>query len=232
MLANIPRLLYAIMTTAPDAPWCLDLFCGAGGAGMGYKLAGFNVLGVDIQPQPRFPGWFVQADALEFGREYGHLFDMIHASPPCQRYSSSTRANGTQDNHPDLVDPVREILEQSGARWVIENVQGAPLKNALKLCGTMFNLMVIRHRYFECDPPIWFAPATCRHWTNVVKQGMRPEVDRQFHQVTGHFTDQDYARRAMGIHWMDGQREMAESIPPAYTHYIGQQMMRAIRAKE
>lgn len=196
---------------------------------MGYKLAGFNVLGVDIKPQPRYPGWFVWADALEFAREYGHLFDLIHASPPCQNYSvASIPAKRQGKTYPDLIAPVRDLLLTTGKPYVIENVPLAPLENPLMLCGTMFNLMVIRHRLFETSPPIWFAPAPCRHWTKTIKQGRRPKRGEEFHCVTGHFSDIDYARSSMGVPWMGPQKELAESIPPAYTRYIGEQMMRVV----
>lgn len=227
MLSSIPRLLYAIMTTDPDAPWCLDLFCGAGGAGMGYKLAGFNVLGVDIKPQPRYPGWFAQGDALEFAREYGHLFDLIHASPVCKKYSESTlqfRLKGYK--YPDQIAETRAVLQSTGKPYVIENIKGAAhlLINPMMLCGTMFpGLYVTRHRYFECYPEISFSPSGCRHTLPTCKMGRKPKRYQEYIQVVGNFSDVPYARIAMGIPWMV-QGELNQSFPPAFTKYVGEKM--------
>jgi site-specific DNA-cytosine methylase len=129
-------------------PRLLDLFCGAGGAGMGYHRAGFEVVGVDIAPQPHYPFEFHQGDALEYLAAHGHEFDAIHASPPCQRYSSIQRITKNKHKWPDLVDPVRQLLIKSGKPYVIENVQGAPLRVDAFMCGSMFGLGMIRHRIF------------------------------------------------------------------------------------
>ena len=128
-----------------SAPRLLDLFCSAGGAAMGYHRAGFDVTGVDINPQPRYPFAFVQGDALEYVAAHGHEYDAIHASPPCQRYSKATIVHaGVRETHPDLVAPARELLVASGAEWIIENVVGAPLIAPARLCGTMFGLTFAR----------------------------------------------------------------------------------------
>ena len=116
-------------------PRLLDLFCGAGGAGMGYHRAGFEVVGVDIKPQPRYPFEFHQADALTFVAEYGDRFDAVHASPPCQRFSDLAKRNGNADEWPDLIEPLRPILRMIGRPYVIENVEGAPLRDPAMLCG-------------------------------------------------------------------------------------------------
>ena len=130
-----------------DKPRILDLFCCAGGVAMGYSRAGFDVVGVDIDPQPRFPFEFIQADALTLDMKFIKSFDAIHASPPCQSYSDLAKRNGNAHEWPRLVDPVREMLIKSGKPFVIENVEGAPLINPIVLCGTMFKgLRVLRHR--------------------------------------------------------------------------------------
>src|SRR3989337_2338587 len=147
---------------------CLDLFCCGGGAGMGYHLAGMEVVGVDIDPQPKYPFAFVQADALEYLAAHGHEFDFIHASPPCQKWSIITKCGGNID-HPDLIDPVRELLQRSGKPWVIENVPGSPLRDPIMLCGTMFGLgtsrgyILRRHRYFEIPALGHVLTPTCQH---------------------------------------------------------------------
>lgn len=123
-------------------PLLLDLFCGAGGAAMGYYHAGFDIVGVDIEPQPRYPFTFHQGDALEFLTEYGHEFDAIHASPPCQRYSVASKShNGKAVKHPALIPATRQGLKKSQRPWVIENVIGAPLMEPIILCGTISALL-------------------------------------------------------------------------------------------
>ena len=145
-------------------PRLLDLFCGAGGAGMGYSRAGFEVVGVDIAPQKHYPFEFHQADALEYLAQHGAEFDAIHASPPCQRYSAITHAKRTENNYPDLIPSTREALIKCDRPYVIENVPRAPLINPLILCGTMFDLHVIRHRLFEMSNSIYFSPpCQCRN---------------------------------------------------------------------
>jgi len=128
----------------------LDLFCGAGGAGEGYRRVGFDVPGVDIKPQPRNPHTFVRGDALEYLRDHGHEYDAIHASPPCQGYSHLTPKEH-KDNHEKLIDKLRVLLKRIGKPYIIENVAGAKheLENPIMLCGSMFNLRCQRHRFFE-----------------------------------------------------------------------------------
>lgn len=142
-------------------PKLLDLFCGAGGAAMGYYRAGFDVVGIDIEPQPFYPFEFIQADALEPPVRLDD-FAMTHASPPCQAYVAMSNrwrgAGGLADQRPDLVGAVRDMLETSGRPYVIENVRGAPLRNALTLTGEMFGLRVHRPRLFECSPFILAPP--------------------------------------------------------------------------
>lgn len=210
----------------------LDLFCGAGGAARGYQMAGFYVVGVDNRPQPRYAGdEFIQADAMTFPLEG---FDVIHASPPCQRYSTMTKKWGREDSHPDLVAPVRDALEticEDGALYVIENVPGAPLLNPMTLCGSMFGLGVDgyqlrRHRIFETNAGTIWPPASCAHVGQPLPvyghAGGRSKRDGL------KFPGTDAWREGMGIDWMIG-KELAESIPPAYTHFIGNHLREALR---
>lgn len=206
----------------------LDLFCCQGGASAGYVNAGFLVHGVDIDPQPRYPYPFTQADALT------HLADLIrtgdigqyhavHASPPCQAHSNAQRIQGR--DHPELIEPVRELLDQTGLPYVIENVPGAPLKDPMELCGAMFGLRTYRHRLFESNVPLTVPPHP-RHLRHTVKMG-RPLREGDWYHAVGNFSGVSYIRRDLGLHWMnrDGLRE---SIPPAYTEHIGRAFAREI----
>lgn len=140
-------------------PKLLDLFCCAGGAGVGYSRAGFEVIGVDITPQPRYPLPFIQTDALKLDPKFIALFDAIHASPPCQSYSDLAKRNGNADEWPRLIEPVREMIIRSGLPYVMENVDGAPLRDPMILCGTMFKGMrVLRHRLFKTNFPLLVPP--------------------------------------------------------------------------
>ena len=144
----------------PIKPRLLDLFCCAGGAGVGYARAGFEVIGVDIKEQPNYPLPFVKADALALNRSFLLTFDAIHASPPCQSYSDLAKRNGNAHEWPRLIEPVREMLKGTGLPYVIENVDGAPLIDPVVLCGTMFpSLRVLRHRLFEANFEIYTAAA-------------------------------------------------------------------------
>ncbi|GAB3646004.1 DNA cytosine methyltransferase [Glycomyces tarimensis] len=199
----------------------LDLFCCAGGAAMGYHRAGFDVVGVDIRPQPRYPFAFVQADALEYVAEHGHEFDAIHASPPCQAFTSARVIHGR--SHPDLVDATRRLLEASGRPWVMENVPGAPLRADLVLCGSMFPQLrdgpygIVRHRLFEfADMPIGLVLVPpCHHPPKTVS--VFGHGGHVYHGVA-------QWRRVMGIDWMT-RDELSQAIPPAYTELIGTQLL-------
>jgi DNA (cytosine-5)-methyltransferase 1 len=207
----------------------LDLFCGAGGAGTGYARAGFDVTGVDIEPQPRYPYRFVLGDALEYVEAHGHEYDLIGASPPCQAHTSLQGRWGRE--YPDLIAPTRDALKATGRPYVIENVPGAPLENPITLCGSMFGLRVIRHRIFETSVPIWFPPSPCSHPRNAV--GRRGnEGTREWITVTGHFSNVPKAQQAMGgLDWMT-QHDLAQAIPPAYTRWIAEQMTEALAPVE
>jgi DNA (cytosine-5)-methyltransferase 1 len=210
-------------------PRLLDLFCGAGGASLGYHDAGFEVVGVDIKPQPNYPFEFIQAEALDtLGRFmrtsrllHSARFDAIHASPPCQAYSSMTKCRpGLSLEYPDLIGPTRHLLEQSGLPWVIENVPYAPMRADVTLCGQMFGLPLYRHRLFEANFPI-VQPDHPEHLIPASKAGhWKPGT---IISVSGHVAPISVARMAMGIDWMN-RDELSEAIPPAYTEFVGQQM--------
>lgn len=195
----------------------LDLFCGASGAAKGYHQAGFDeIVGIDIVPQPNYPFQFIQGDALNPPINLQD-FDLIHASPPCQRWSWAARR--WQKTYPDLIKPTRELLR--GHRYVIENVPNAPLSNPILLCGSMFGLRVIRHRLFEVSPSITIF-LKCKH-IGTVKDG-------SYVTVAGHGGDSlDYRcstwRTAMGIDWMT-RYELTQAIPPAYTKFIGLHLLK------
>ena len=202
----------------------LDLYCGEGGAAVGYFRVGFtDITGVDICPMPHYPFKFIQTNALEYLAEHGREYDVIHASPPCQGYSITQFMPGrSPDKYKKQVGELRDLLIMTGKPYVIENVAGAPLINPLMLCGTMFGLRVFRHRYFECNPPIYFAPATCNHWGRA-KTGKLASWNygqNPFVTVAGHMFKKDVGAKAMGIDWMT-KKGLAEAVPPDYTEYIG-----------
>lgn len=207
-------------------PRLLDLYCGAGGASMGYHRAGFDVVGVDVRAQPRFPFPFVQGYALDFLRRNGRHFDAIHASPPCQHYSRATKQAGTQGNHPDLLAATRQALQECGVPWVIENVVGAPLIGPILLCGGMFpGLRTYRHRLFESSVFL-MAPPHQRHAIRTPRSNVY--IEGQFMAVYGHVSPVSKAREVMGIDWPMTQREVTEAIPPAFTELIGRQLRQYI----
>lgn len=209
----------------------LDLFCCAGGAAMGYYRAGFEVIGVDVNPQPNFPFPFIRGDALALDMDFLKSFDVIHASPPCQSYSTLAKRNGNADKWPRLVEPVREMLQASGKPYIIENVEGAPLINPAVLCGTMFQgLRVIRHRLFESNFPIYPPPHPPHPLVHTFDKRKahygKLNQDTSFVQVTGGGNcSVANARDAMGIEWMT-KNELNEAIPPAYTEFIGLELLR------
>jgi DNA (cytosine-5)-methyltransferase 1 len=202
----------------------LDLFCKAGGAGMGYHRAGFEVVGVDIKPQPRYPFEFHQADALEYAAAHGHEFDVIHASPPCQAYSCFTPL-AHRDNHPDLIAVTRDLLRSIGKPYIIENVTGARhlLDNPLLLCGSMVGLNVWRHRYFEVWPPVLLLTPPCRHDFKPVLITDHGGPNANGIGKPRKRTPIDIKRQAAGIDWMT-EAELSEAIPPAYTEFIGRHL--------
>lgn len=188
---------------------------------MGYYRAGFDVTGVDINPQPNYPFEFYQADAIEFVLEHGHKYAAIAASPPCQRYSMAQRIQ--KNEHADYVEVVRDILIELGKPYVIENVVGAPLNNPILLCGASFDgLRTYRHRLFETSFDA-VAPPHEQHLYPTTKMGRAP-VEGEYMSIVGNFSGAEEGRKAMGIPWMT-RNELREAIPPAYTEYIGTQLM-------
>jgi DNA (cytosine-5)-methyltransferase 1 len=209
-------------------PRILDLYCGAGGAAMGYYRAGFEVVGVDINPQPKYPFEFHQADALNVSEWWRHLpFAVIHASPPCQTYSMAARLHpGSETNHPDLVDPTRKLLEASGLPWVIENVDRSPLRGTMMLCGSMFGLRIRKHRYFEVNWPMSIlAPASCDHRNlyDPYHGPGRTTAEYQTVQETPWMPGQGGSGRARGV-----TGDVSNAIPPAYTEWIGRQLLQVV----
>ena len=201
-----------------NRPKLLDLFCGAGGASTGYHRAGFDVTGVDLQDQPNYPFRFVQTDALNI--HFIDFYDVIHASPPCQNYCwCTTKARNEGKTYPDLIEPVRKLLIDSGKPYVIENVVGAPLITPTYLEGTMFGLGVIRRRCFETN---WWLPQPMY----IPRKGT--VKDRTYCSVAGNGGDGSNRvgdwKKAMDINWMT-REEIKRAIPPAYTEYIGRYLM-------
>jgi DNA (cytosine-5)-methyltransferase 1 len=235
-------------------PRLLDLFCGAGGCTKGYQRAGFYVVGVDINPQPNYCGdQFIQYDALDFLQELletpglapaGHHdqwwldhFDAIHASPPCQAFTAYRRT-GNVGEYPDLIEPAKDALNATGLPWVIENVAGAPLEDPLMLCGSMFDMDIQRHRYFESnvplEPPTW----PCRHklWgpdrfpggRSKERTGSSRGLVRGTMEIGSWDIPLKAQQGAMGVDWMTLE-ELSEAIPPAYTEHIGFYLMLAVK---
>lgn len=220
-------------------PKLLDLCCKAGGCSKGYADAGFDVYGVDIAPQPNYvhPGKFIQADAIEYLRNYGHLFDVVHASPPCQKWSRGSamqRKKGKE--YVDIIDDIRILMQELGKPAIIENVPLSPVRPDIVLRGDLFDLKVIRKRHFEVIN--WYA--------------LQPELpNKKLSRSSGNYiciygnaswkssargmpvtiptwkkdTIRETWAYAMGIDWYMKDTEIANAIPPAYTKYIGEQLM-------
>jgi len=208
----------------------LDLFCGAGGASVGYHCAGFKVTGVDTIIHLDYPFELAVMDAITYldTHDLG-AFDVIAASPPCPRYSTATPA-ANRDKHPDLIGPIRDRLRAWGGPYVIENVPGAPLENPITLCGSMFGLGVRRHRLFETNVPM--LQPECDHrsqpqvWGVYGDHGDLNPVTRPNGTSRGNKArNAAHAREVLGIDWMTEWDDLADAIPPAYTEWIGQQVM-------
>ena len=193
-------------------PRLLDLFCGAGGAALGYHRAGFDVVGVDIEPQPLYPFEFHLGDAMEWQLEG---YDAIHASPPCEGYSASRHLYNAI--HPDLLGPTRERLEGWGGPWVIENVPGSPIRAQAMLCGTAFGLPVHRHRYFEASFPLGLV-SPC-NGSSVKKGQAYSYFAGVLNSRAGGVTERVWAGHA-GLPWL-GKHGTRKAIPPAYTEWVG-----------
>lgn len=226
-------------------PRLLDLFCGAGGCSVGYSRAGFEVVGVDNRPQPRYPFLFVQADAVEtlrrmveaglpvtFGRRNRlRLVDFaaVHASPPCQAFSRAGKlreAQGGTSKSGDLVEPIRRLLTRTVLPWVIENVEGAPLSGfSATLCGSAFGLGVRRHRLFECSHLLM--GSECNHRRQGRPVGVYHRMGDSIPCGGRTARTLEEGRAAMGIDWMVWD-ELKEAIPPAYTEHVGRQLLDAL----
>lgn len=218
----------------PDKPTIVDLYCGAGGSSVGYSRAGFNVIGVDLYPMPRYPFEFYQYDAirwLDTVIRYGVPKNIVafHASPPCQRYSTACQCRpGLADTYPDLIAPTRMRFHEIGLPYIIENVPQAPLINPTILCGSQFNLVstwhgdkvgLRRHRKIETIFPLP-DPGQHDHSYRAVTVAGHAGPNDPYWRGAGY---SDLAREVMGIDWMNGD-ELAEAVPPVYAEYIGQHL--------
>lgn len=195
----------------------LDLFCCQGGAAVGYYRAGFEVTGVDNVSQPKYPFRCIISDAIEYALKYGHLYDIIHASPPCQAYSEATPIDARKFL-PRLIAPTRKALLSLGKPYIIENVENArtDLIDPVLLCGTMFGLGVWRHRYFETYGFTLTSPRLCNHYY----QPVTVHSGSNTRKIDGKGSSKQAIENAMDIHWMT-TRGLYEAIPPDYTEYIG-----------
>jgi DNA (cytosine-5)-methyltransferase 1 len=209
-------------------PRLLDLFCGAGGASAGYRRAGFDVVGVDVEPQPRYPFEFRQADAMTYPLDG---FDAIHASPICYRWSKMRDCRpGLKDNQPDLITPLRPRLVAADVPYVMENVAGSPLEGWVQVCGSGLGMTLQRHRWFESNVPLWGVP--CAHGQNRWNPAYGHATGRKRRRVPviGEWRiPKPLQDEAMGIDWMTLD-ELQEAIPPAYTEYIGAQLLEHLAA--
>lgn len=210
-------------------PRLLDLYCCQGGAAMGYHRAGFDVVGVDLAPQPRYPFEFHQSDALEYLAAHWREFDAVHASPPCHDHSALSSVAGL-DGTGHLLADTRAALTALPVPWVMENVPGAAMRVDLRLCGGMFGLRTYRHRWFEFSDPM-FPPVLPhpRHRVLTDSRKRRAGWDAGLHtSVTGNVTAA-IASEALGIDWMDVDG-LPQAIPPAYTAVVGAHLIDQIHA--
>lgn len=235
------------MDRSVTKPRLLDLYCGAGGAAMGYSRAGFDVTGVDNRPMPNYPFTFIQADAIGFldrmvaGGTYDWLgpglFDAVHASPPCQSHTTMSNrwrgVGGKVDDHLDLIPATRDRLIAWGLLYVIENVPGARahLHNPITLSGGSFGLGVDRPRLFESNVLLMMTDRP--HVTDPIGvYGKAHDGRRLYDRADGTIqyaaSSIEQAKTAMGVDWHMTWRELAESIPPAYTEFIGRQLLDAL----
>ena len=227
----------------PGAPLLLDLFCGVGGAAMGYALAGFNIIGVDNKYQPNYPFPRITADAIDVLRTLNpDKIDAIHASPPCQRYSDATGTGQSDPAYPDLIPPTRTLLRKTGLPYVIENVRGAPLHNKTFICGTRLGLRakadngqvyrLRRHRYFETNWALITPGCNCKKQSHIPVMDVTGGGSRSTRNGRTYRGGADDRRRIMRIPWATNREELAEAIPPAYTELIGRQLLYVVKQRE
>ena len=237
-------------------PKILDLYCCAGGAAVGYHRAGFDVYGIDINPQPRYPFAFRRDDALAtlallltgegvvFDTDEGPVrlwmedFVAIHASPPCQSFSRTKTLHSNE--HPDLVEPTRTLLKQTGKPWIIENVVGAPLIDPIKLCGSEFDMIgedvdgvplkMIRHRLFESNVQLT-GKGGCRHRKDIQTAsvygaggGWTPKHRDNPERRGGYIPHVDVLRKILEVDWTT-KHELSQVVPPAFTEHLGRQLL-------
>jgi len=210
----------------------LDLFCGAGGASKGYALAGFEVTGIDLKHGKRYPFTYQRRDFNTVTVEELQEYDVIHASPPCQTFSITQHlrnAQGKSTDKLDLLEPVRNLLIASGKPYVIENVKGAPLINPVQLCGSSFGLKARRHRLFESNMPL--TGTACNHKEQGRPVGIYGSMRDEIPQGGRTAKTMEEAHSAMGIDWMIWG-ELVEAIPPAYTEYLGKQLIKELSSGE
>ena len=204
----------------------LDLYCGVGGASVGYARAGFEVIGIDLKHGKRYPYTYIRADVLEVIKDIDYLrqFDVIHASPPCQTHSITQHlrnAQGKSTSKIDLIPQTRQALIESGVNYIIENVPGSPLIDPVQLCGSSFGLKVRRHRLFESNMPI--KGSVCNHKLQGRPIGVYGSLNDEIPKGGKTATTIDEARKAMDMDWAIWT-ELVEAIPPAFTQYLGEQI--------
>jgi DNA (cytosine-5)-methyltransferase 1 len=226
----------------------LDLFCCCGGISKGFHDKGWECTGVDIKDGHQYPYKFIQSDVFDLPLDFLQQFDLIHASPPCQAYSYATKgARNRGKEYVNLLPKTRELLNKTGKPYIIENVPGAPLRKDLVLCGEMFGLRVIRHRYFEIFGFTALQPKHEKHKLSVMnhtaegvftgginpgfwgdkkkQQEYRKRRKSYYYQVAGHGGDSyDFKlenwKTAMGIDWVSKKDHLTQMIPPKYSEYI------------
>ncbi|MEV5957260.1 SAM-dependent methyltransferase [Streptomyces sp. NPDC051987] len=237
-MTDTPLLAQLGASRIPNGLTVLDTYCCSGGMAVGYWLAGFDVVGVDIDPQPNYPFTFIQGDAIEYIRAHGHEYDLIHGSPPCQAKSNLNAYN--HKIYPELIHPTRDAMLTTGRPFVIENVEPAlsDLRDPITLCGPMFDLIMYRHRLFETGGGLTLtAPEHPRHVKLCTRNGYLPTPEKPFMSIHGGKHSKAWQRAAcdaMGMPWIKvpedargeqvrlGIREVCEAIPPAFARWIGE----------
>ena len=207
----------------------LDLFCGAGGAAKGYADAGFEVFGIDNKKHDDYPFVMFVKDVMDLQPVDFVGFDAIHASPPCQPFTSLMKlaaAQGKKTNKVDLLEPTRDLLQKTNLPYVIENVVGAPLIDPIVVCGSAFDLGVRRHRLFESNLPL--KGTICDHKKQGRPIGVYGSMNDEIPNGGRTAKTIEQAREAMGIDWPMKWSDLVEAIPPSYTKFVGLQLMEAL----